>query len=261
MKAAFLRLLARAGLLGTAYSGYEAVRSLAGRGRAQPWNDLPLPPARLRVQVAGTPDARWFLESGHAATDALTDALARRGQRLDELGSILDFGCGCGRVIRHLASLPGELHGSDANERLVSWCRENLRFARFTRNGLAPPLSYAETSFDLVYALSVFTHLPDALQGLWRDELHRVLRPGGLLVASTHGECYLERLTSPERLRFEAGELVVRWAEVAGTNLCTAFHPPAYLRRHLAEGFSLEEHVPEGALGNPHQDLVVLRRP
>ncbi len=261
MKAAFLRMLARAGLLGSAYRVYEAARSLAPRESTHQADDLPLPPARLRVQVAGTPDARWFLESGHAAADALAGALARRGRRLDEVGSILDFGCGCGRVIRHLASLPVELHGSDANKRLVSWCRENLAFARFTLNGLAPPLSYADASFDLVYALSVFTHLPEALQKPWRNELHRVLRPEGLLVASTHGERYLERLTSPERRRFEGGELVVRWEEVAGTNLCAAYHPPAYVQGHLAEGFSLEELVPGGALGNPHQDLVVLRRP
>ena len=86
-----------------------------------------------------------------------------------------------------------------------------------------------------------------------------MLRPYGLLVISTHGDRYLERLSAAERARFEAGNVVVRWGGVAGTNLCTTFHPRSYLER-LAEGLELVEHVPGGATGNPHQDLSVLRK-
>ena len=63
-----------------------------------------------------------------------------------------------------------------------------------------------------------------------------------------------------QRERFERGELVVRWAEIAGTNLCSAYHPERYLRETFADGFELVELVPEGALGNPTQDLVLLRK-
>ena len=83
--------------------------------------------------------------------------------------------------------------------------------------------------------------------------------PGRVARPSTHGERYLERLNATERERFEAGDLVVRWGGVAGTNLCTTFHPRSYLER-LAAGFELLEHLPEGATGNPHQDLSVLRK-
>jgi hypothetical protein len=78
---------------------------------------------------------------------------------------------------------------------------------------------------------------------------------------TTHGERYLRRLNEDERERFSAGELVVRWAEVAGTNLCTTFHPPSWVRSRLvSRGFAEVEFVPEGARGNPYQDLYVLRR-
>jgi len=86
-----------------------------------------------------------------------------------------------------------------------------------------------------------------------------VLAPGGLLVLTTHGEQYTDRLSSEERKRFEAGRLVVRRAGAAGTNLCTAFHPERYLREVLAEGFELLELRPGGATGTPSQDLIVLR--
>ena len=183
----------------------------------------------------------------------------RHERPLETLGSLLDFGCGCGRVTRWWHDLDAEVYGSDADARAVDWCRANLRFGHFAANGLAPPLRYDDASFDLVYAFSVLTHLTEDLQRPWLEELDRVLLPGGLLVLSTHGERYLERLSPGERARFEAGELVVRWGGVAGTNLCTTFHPRAYLER-LADGFELLEHVPEGATGNPHQDLSVLRK-
>ena len=112
-----------------------------------------------------------------------------------------------------------------------------------------------------MYAFSVLTHLPVDVQHAWVAELTRVLRPGGYLLLSTHGEPYLERLTSAERSSFQAGDVVVRFEQVAGTNLCTAFHPPGYVKTNLAAGLELVEEVPEGARGNPHQDLFLFRKP
>jgi hypothetical protein len=77
---------------------------------------------------------------------------------------------------------------------------------------------------------------------------------------TTHGRSYVPRLDDDERTRFDRGELVVRWADVAGTNLCSAYHPEAYLRDTFAGGFAFRELEPEGARGNPTQDLVLLRK-
>jgi SAM-dependent methyltransferase len=171
--------------------------------------------------------------------------------------SILDFGCGCGRVTRWWGSLPGEIHGSDFNPTLVRWCRENLPFGTFAVNGGEPPLDYADDSFDLVYAMSVLTHLPMETQRLWLDELARVGREWVLV--SIHGPPYRVRLTPEEQRRFDAGEIVVRWGVVAGTNLCTAFHPRGSLEQLAEPRFEVVSYLEEGARGNRPQDLVLLR--
>jgi SAM-dependent methyltransferase len=264
VRAAALKLLRRLGLLGPAYRAYEALNALRAAGRTAPaaQDGLPVPPPRLIVRVAGTADVGWFLESGRLAAESLRASLERQGRRMEELGSLLDFGCGCGRVTRRWVELERtDVHGADANERAIAWCRANLPFARFASNGLVPPLEHADASFDLVYALSVFTHLPEDLQLAWMRELERLVRPGGFLLLTAHGERYRERLSPAEREAFDADRLVVRWPEGAGTNLCSAFHPPAYVKERLAAHLDVLEFVPEGATGNPHQDLYLLRRP
>lgn len=255
MKRQLLRLARRTGLIRPVFRAYEVVVALRPT-RVRSVDGPPLPPRRLMVRVAGTADGDWFLRSGRAAYDAITAHVP-----VQDTDAVLDFGCGCGRVLRYWSGHPGTVAGCDRDAGGVAWCRDNLSFARVDGNGLAPPLGYADESFDLVYALSVFTHLTEALQGAWRDELHRVLRPGGRLLLTTHGESYLSRLEPDERARFDRGELVVRWSELPGTNLCSAYHPEPYVRGFLANGFELVEIEPEGALGNPTQDLIVLRRP
>ena len=254
MKRRILRLLDRAHLVGPAFRTYERLVSLRPR-RPAAVDGPPLPPRRLMVRVAGTADADWFLRSGRAAYDAIAARVP-----LESVESVLDFGCGCGRVTRYWESFGGAVAGSDVNGKAVDWCRDNLGFATFERNALAPPLRFDGESFDFAYALSVFTHLTAELQLAWRDELLRVLRPGGLLLLTTHGNSYRSKLDAGERAAFDRGELVVRWGDVPGTNLCSAYHPEPYLRDTFAGSFTFLELEPEGARGNPTQDLVLLRK-
>lgn len=220
----------------------------------------PIPPFQLRILVAASPDIGWFLDSGRRGADVIRDSLTRNGLELAGVAPILDFGCGCGRVTRHWAGDGVEVHGSDLNPSLVAWCRKHLRFGAFARNDLAPPLAYADGQFGFVYALSVFTHLPETLQDEWMRELRRVLRPGGHLLLTTHGAHYLDELSEDERRQFHEGRLVVRRDDTPGSNVCGAYHPEADVRSRLANGFSVVEFVPKGALGNPWQDLWLLRR-
>lgn len=258
--------LERAHLEGPAYRAFEWCQTLPALpeilfpSRREGTDGLPLPPPLLRVQVIGTTRPGEFLAQGHRAATTISDALARAGRQMTQQGAILDFGCGSGRVARRWAHLPGpDLHGSDYNPALVKWCQTNLPFATFRTNGLAPPLDYDDGQFDLVYALSVFTHLDEALQHQWIAELRRVVKPGGLLLFSTRGGAWIWKLTPEEQLRYDSGRLVVRYAGVEGTNLCAAFHPLAYVHNQLASGFTVRESLPAG-LEDGAQDLHVLER-
>jgi SAM-dependent methyltransferase len=233
-------------------------RSRAGLHRRRSDDGLPLPPPHLRALVAVTPDAEWFLECGRLAVSAMARALGKHGARIEDRQAILDFGCGCGRVTRHLRAVPGDVHGTDIDAALVRWCRGKLRFGTFETNSLRPPLDYPTATFDLVYAFSVFTHLPLELQRPWIDELRRVSRPGGLVVITTHGEAFRPKLTVEEDKRYEAGELVVRNEQRAGRNECAVFHPESWVREHLADRLHVVAKDGWGAPGE-EQDLYLLQ--
>ena len=212
---------------------------------------LPYPPPEMIRLVAGisTPHRFYqrFMQGGAQVANRILDLLARNGLMLGRGGAVLDFGCGCGRVMRWWKDLDGaRLHGTDYNPYLVDWCRQNLPFATFSVNGLAAGLELADRAFELVYSYSVFTHLPEEMQRPWLDELTRVTAPGGHLVLTFHGEHTLADLDEADRERFRAGALVVvaRDHEDYGTNACAAYHPPAWVRRTLGGGLEVLDHWP-----------------
>ncbi|HUK34961.1 MAG TPA: class I SAM-dependent methyltransferase, partial [Vicinamibacterales bacterium] len=221
-------MLHRAGLLGLARRGRELLWTLkfAGPNRrylAAAPQQIPVPPARLRILVAASPDIAWFIESGRRGAECIRGVLERNGVTLAASTPILDFGCGCGRVTRHFAELGDAVYGTDLHPTLVGWCRDHLGFGHFAPNRLEPPLPFGDRQFGLVYALSVFTHLPASLQRPWINELHRVLRPGGHLVFTTHGTRYATELASDDRARFASGELVIKRDDRPGSNVCGAY--------------------------------------
>jgi SAM-dependent methyltransferase len=192
----------------------------------------------------------------------IADRVRSAGVELESLSALLDFGCGCGRIARHWAGLDGPaIHGCDYNPELVQWCQRNLPFLDARRNDLTPPLPYADRTFDLVYAVSVFTHLPIELQGFWITEMTRILAPGGLLLVTLHGDRQAsEHLHGRRRREYEAGDPVVVNPALAGTNGCAAFHPPRYARETLLANLEVVLALPSTAVPEVDQDLYLGRR-
>ncbi|HKW99733.1 MAG TPA: class I SAM-dependent methyltransferase [Bryobacteraceae bacterium] len=255
--------LDRLGLAPLAFRTRERLRAVRFRRRAVRAPDgLPIPPARLMVLVTGSADTRWYVHGGKLAAESILETLDQAGVAPADFHSVLDFGCGCGRVIRQWKSFEiKELHGSDYNRELVEWCRKNLPFAKFQSNTLEPHLRYADHQFEFAYALSVLTHTPETLQQPWIDELWRILRPGGYLLITTQGAEFLQKLSVSERDRFRQGELVVRYDQAAGTNLCSVYHPEKYVREKLASKFTIAASRPGAATGNGNQDIYLLGKP
>src|ERR1700687_4085275 len=120
LKDVLLRLLARCGLLPLYFRGREWLISMRGGDAALVGTDgLPLPSPLLRLRVAGTTDTSWFLKGGQMAEKAIRDVLERSGLPIDAFNAILDFGCGCGRVLRRWQNLDARVCGSDISAAAV----------------------------------------------------------------------------------------------------------------------------------------------
>jgi SAM-dependent methyltransferase len=102
---------------------------------------------------------------------------------------VLDIGCGSGWYAEHMLNAGAQVTAFDLDEKLVAITRARVggRAAVLCAN-LAEPLHFAgDGAFDLAVAPLVLHYLRDWLPVL--QELHRVLRPGGALVFSTHHPC------------------------------------------------------------------------
>jgi SAM-dependent methyltransferase len=218
----------------------------------------PLPPARLRASVGINSSRAHFLLIGERAAADIVRMLTTH--RFAARGEWLDFGCGSGRVARHIAAMPDvHLTGVDVDARAVGWAAKHLR-GDYRVTSTEPPLPFADESFDVVYAVSVFTHFDEAAQFRWLEELRRILRPDGALVASTHSPTLVYNrpdLTHAHHEHLNANGFVFI-AGTIGFNDDSAFHHVDYMRRTWTRDFDLVEHREHGL--NGYQDLSLWRK-
>jgi SAM-dependent methyltransferase len=207
-------------------------------------------PMRSLYDMYGHASISRYAEDGRGMALALANAVSRHSKIVAP--RIADWGCGLGRVLRHLPK-EWRLHGFDVNARAVAWCAENIPFAEFRRSSFLPPLASRDAAFDAVISVSVFTHLDDDAARAWAAELKRVLTPQGLLLATFHASPP-DILLPDERRVFEQGEPVRRGRTKEGSRLFASYAPEPYLRR-LFSGFDWLE-GPSPFFG---QSLVVLR--
>ncbi len=221
----------------------------------------PVPPPNLIYDVIA---CRWgavFLDSGAEVVKDMAAIMDKNDKPLASFKSILDFGCGCGRLIRQVQRrTDATLYGSDYNGELIDWCTANLPFATFYKNELAPPLALEDASVDCIYARSGFTHLPEDLTHQWMAEMKRVLRKGGCIYFTMHGRPMSGGLKGEQLTKFESGELVVTYANVAGENLCSTFAARDFVEQKLMDGFSLLDFVEGRSETHLRQDIYLLQR-
>jgi SAM-dependent methyltransferase len=113
---------------------------------------------------------------------------------LSKCESILDFGCGWGRVIRFFLRDvgPGRLWGVDPWKEFIEVAKQTNRWCHFETIAPLPPTSFSEAAFDLIYSYSVFSHLSEDVHKTWLAESRRILKPGGLFIATTLGRDHIE---------------------------------------------------------------------
>ena len=230
-----------------------------------------IPDDDRRFRVIGDRDARGFLVSGATDYHRLDRVLVEiTGHHLHEFGRVLDWGVGCGRLARHFPARSSQaLVGCDIDAENVAWCAANLP-GTFVASHLSPPLPFERESFDVAYGLSVFTHLREAMQLRWLDELARVTKPGAILMMTTHGRTAIDfsRL-APDDYRRTRDRVAREGMMVSGANAqldghaehrgeyVNVYHDADYVRRVWGRNFDVLHVLPGYIL---HHDLVVMRR-
>ena len=225
-----------------------------------------LPPAFLRKRIHGSEDINTFEQVGRAVAADVVGYLSRVEASGPDFRA-LDFGVGCARVLKPLQelareALPGrsiEWHGSDIDAQAIEWCRTFLGGrASFAVNETMPPLPYPDRFFDFVYSISIFTHLPEAMQFAWLREINRVLKPQGEAIMSTHS-FGPPRKAKEERLiarGFHHGG--GKGAEGLPDFYQTSWHTREYIEREWGKCLVVRSFVEKGI--NKDQNLVVCRK-
>jgi len=203
-----------------------------------------------------------YMEGGREVAKWVVDSLANHSSIAKV--TILDWGCGPGRVIRHMPDLLGEgskVYGTDYNSKSITWCRDNLPNIDFNLNTLEPKLPYEDGTFDFIYGISIFTHLSEEMHYKWTAELSRVLKQNGLLFLTTQGDNFKSIMTPEEIAKYEKGELVVRGNVVEGHRTYSAFQPDSFMRSLFAND-KVEEVIIQDVKGGKAtpQDAWIVRK-
>lgn len=117
--------------------------------------------------------------------------------------SILDVGCGDGRLVTHL--IPDhDVYGIDSDHEAVK--RAYTQGINAVKGNLADPLPFRDEMFDVVFALDVLEHIYDLSFAL--GEIKRVLKSDGYFIISLPNHFDL-------RTRFDIffGKGIIKWSQ------------------------------------------------
>jgi len=227
---------------------------------AQPDGGLPLPPLELSVRI-GSPSLEGFDEIGRGVKETIARCLPSgfdfRSTRC------LDFGCGIGRVIRHFAqeAQSAEFWGCDIDGTSVRWAVENMTPPfRFYQMSQVPSLPFEDSSFDLIYAVGVFSQVFENWHQ-WAVELRRVLKPGGFFFMSYAGQTPFEEMLALPYDSFapNRGLYVKNPFNSWNRGGPMVFMSPAWVERHWGSIFDIDFIAPDALLD--YQSICLMRKP
>ena len=225
-------------------------------------------------RVAGKEDSQSFIKSGRNSLKDFECALADVGSKFSDFERILEWGCGCGRIIRHMAVIKkhAEIYGCDIDEEAINWAKAHIPFATFSTCDGLPPTSYPDNYFDLIINHSVMTHLDEYYQDQWLAELKRILKPKGIIILSVHGETatssWLNGLKNAGvdiqpyvNVLDERGILFFKddhWGTIFPDYYHSTFHRSSYVFEHWGKFFQIKSYLVQRGLG--WQDYVVMMK-
>lgn len=153
----------------------------AGKESRRFWDHAARSNAAWYVATGHTAETEEFFRQGADETDAL---LAVCGVALRGEETILEIGCGVGRMTRRLSQLAGQVVAVDVSPEMLRRCeanmkgRDNVEFVLVPGDGSMP--SVPDASVDAVFSYITLQHVPTRRAQLdYLRESARVLKPGG----------------------------------------------------------------------------------
>ncbi|HJV19463.1 MAG TPA: methyltransferase domain-containing protein [Sediminibacterium sp.] len=259
IKKAFARLGLQA-LQAEVQFRYQRLRNRRPNNRfRQQHPSLAIPPDRDLFETFQLHYEKYFSDGKLAAAEIMHWYAAYRHTNHP---SILDWGCGTGRVIQHIHVIAPEAvcHGCDSNNSRITWAGRHISHVRFSR-AAGIPLPYATNQFDLVYGISVLTHIDAAEQLQYIKELYRVLQPGGILILSTHGSNFTRQLSDRELEQYLRGAYTTAYSQKGHRLICTYNHA-FHFQQALSTYFNLREYYDGKSHPNKlgGQDLWIVQK-
>lgn len=178
---------------------------------------------------------------------------------------VLEWGCGVSRIVRHLHKFYARstsIYGCDINTGMIAWNEQHIKDVAYEVVGFEPPTGYSSEQFDMVYAISVFTHIIVNEQEAWLQEMHRILKPQGIFLFTTHGYNYFNNLVHHERKELELKGSVSKSYYKKGHRMMSSYNMPDAMARCVEKYFDIlefwdgREHLSK--MGG--QDLWIVRK-
>lgn len=227
---------------------------------------MPTPPLKLLARVDGSGSPEFYLLKGAQNYRELI-CLINKHTRIERIQTMLDWGCGSGRLtgfFLHYSGIPA-IHGCDIDAEAIDWAITHFPQGTFSTIPLHPPIAYDDGQFDLIVSFSVLTHLDRDNQTAWLREMRRILKPGGLFLATVHGVKAAQVLLprhEVEALQRDGIHDATRDTVLEGVApddyYRASFQTRYYIQKHWTPILHIADIVEQGA--SNYHDIVVMQR-
>ncbi len=203
---------------------------------------------------------REYLSDGWRTLSELLLLMDAVGQPLTRIDSMLEFASGFGRFTRHLAKvLPGRVTCADVLPGANDFVRAQFG-VQTMESSRDPEALGVPRQFELVFVLSLFTHLPPDTWGRWLKALYALVQPGGTLVFTVHNE---RRARGEGAVFNEAGSLFIPSSEspsIPGHVYGTTFTTKAYAESAVRDALGVAPRLFRDIAFWAGQDAIVVRK-